>query len=64
MWTYERWQTVFTGLLVLVGVVYTVAAVFQWVSMREQSRAMTQQLEIMKGDIENSKANRSDAKVK
>jgi hypothetical protein len=62
----EKWQTFFTGLLVFIGLVYSVAAIFQWLTMKEQARQMAeqskttnQQLEVMKADIESNKANRS-----
>jgi len=50
-WGLEHWQTVFAGLLVLIGLVYTIAAVAQWLAMKEQAREMVQQLEIMKAEI-------------
>ncbi len=63
---HEKWQTFFTGLLVLIGFVYSIAAIFQWFAMKEQARQMEaqakttiQQLEAMKADIESNKANRS-----
>jgi hypothetical protein len=64
--SHEKWQTIFTGLLVFIGIVYSIAAVFQWWTMKEEARQMgeqakttTQQLEVMKADIESNKANRS-----
>jgi hypothetical protein len=44
-WGLEHWQTVFAGLLVLIGLVYTIAAVAQWLAMKEQAREMVQQLD-------------------
>ena len=58
-WGLEHWQTVFAGLLVLIGLVYTIAAVAQWLAMKEQAREMVQQLEIMKAEIEDTKLMRS-----
>ena len=58
-WGLEHWQTVFAGLLVIVGVVYTIAAVAQWRSMNQQARVMSQQLEVMRSEIEDTKLSRS-----
>ena len=58
-WNHAKWQTIFTFLLVIIGAIYTAAAIFQWWSMKEQARVMDQQLEIMKAEIESGKASRS-----
>jgi len=58
-WGLEHWQTVFAGLLVVVGVVYTIAAVAQWRSMNQQARVTSQQLEVMRSEIEDPKLTRS-----
>src|SRR6266849_8527963 len=58
-WDHEKLLTVFTGLLVLVGLIYSVTSVFQWLSIREQARLMTQQMEVMKAEIEDTKLTRS-----
>src|SRR5947209_15848859 len=58
-WNHDKWQTVFTGLLVLIGVIYSIAAIFQWWSMKEQAHVMAQQLEVMEAEIENSRTARS-----
>src|SRR5437870_3437349 len=46
-------------MLVIVGVVYTIAAVAQWRSMNQQARVMSQQLDVMRSQIEDAKLTRS-----
>jgi len=58
-WNHTKLLSVFTGLLFLVGLAYSVTSVFQWLSMREQARSMAQQLEIMRSEIEDTKLTRS-----
>jgi hypothetical protein len=58
-WSHEKSQTLLTGLLVLIGCAYTVAAIFQWLSMREQARGMGEQLKVMSAEVENTKSARS-----
>lgn len=58
-WGLEHWQTVFAGALVVVGVVYTIAALAQWRSMNQQARVTSQQLEVMRSEIEDTKLSRS-----
>jgi hypothetical protein len=58
-WNHEKLLTIFTGLLVLVGFVYSVTSFFQWRSMREQAGVMTQQMEVMKAEIEDTRLARS-----
>src|SRR5229473_4138441 len=59
LWDHEKLLTTFTGLLVLVGLAYSITSVFQWLSMREQARAMAQQLEVMRSEIDDTKLSRS-----
>jgi hypothetical protein len=54
-WSLKHWQTVFAGLLVLIGAVYTIAALAQWRSMNQQARVTSQQLEVMRSEIEDTK---------
>src|SRR5258708_22781089 len=56
---YEKLVTIFTGLLVLVGLIYGITTIFQLSSMNKQARAMAQQLEVMRAEIENTKLARS-----
>ena len=56
---HEVWQTILTALLVVVGAVYTIAAIFQWRAMKEQSETTAQQLDTMKKEIDANRASRS-----
>ncbi len=58
-WNHEKLLTVFTGLLALVGIIYTATTILQWRSMNQQARLMTQQLDVMKGEIEDARLSRS-----
>src|SRR5712664_4700183 len=58
-WNHQKLLSVFTGLLVLVGLIYGITTIFQLRSMNEQARAMAQQLEVMRAEIENTKLGRS-----
>jgi hypothetical protein len=58
-WDHQKLLSVFAGLLVVVGLIYGVTTIFPLRSMNEQARAMAQQLEIMKGEIDDSKLTRS-----
>src|SRR5712692_7950160 len=58
-WKHTKLLSVFTGLLVVVGLIYGITTIFQLRSMNKQAAAMAQQLEIMKGEIENTKLSRS-----
>ncbi|HVS82202.1 MAG TPA: hypothetical protein VHE60_10750 [Pyrinomonadaceae bacterium] len=58
-WNHQKLLSVFTGLLVLVGLMYGVTTIFQWRSMNQQARLMAQQLDAMKAEIENTRLNRS-----
>lgn len=65
-WNHEKLLTVFTGLLVLVGLIYSLTSAFQWLSMREQARVMAQQMEVMRAEIEDCEADsvcRSHAQI-
>ena len=58
-WNHQKLLSVFTGLLVVVGAVYGITTILQLRSMNNQAHAMTQQLEVMKGEIEDAKLTRS-----
>jgi hypothetical protein len=58
-WNHEKLLSTFTGLLVLIGIVYSIATILQWRSMNQQARTMTQQLEIMKAEMNRTEAARA-----
>ncbi len=58
-WNHAKLLSVFTGLLVLIGIIYSIATILQWRSINQQARLMSQQLEIMKGQIDDAKLTRS-----
>jgi len=58
-WNHARLLSIFTGLLVLIGIIYSIATILQWRSINQQAHLMTQQLEIMKGQIDDAKLTRS-----
>jgi hypothetical protein len=58
-WNHQKLLSVFTGLLVLVGAVYGVTTVFQLRSMNQQSRIMAQQMDVMRGQMDDAKLTRS-----
>jgi len=58
-WNHAKLLSVFTGCLVVVGIVYGITTIFQLRSMNQQARLMSQQLEIMRSEIEDTKLSRS-----
>jgi len=58
-WNHTKLLSIFTGLLVLVGLIYGVTTIFQLRSMNQQARVMSQQLEVMRSQIEDTKLTRS-----
>src|SRR5229473_3801263 len=58
-WNHAKLLSVFTGLLVLIGIIYSIATSLQWRIINQQARLMSQQLEIMKGQIDDAKLTRS-----
>jgi len=58
-WNHPKLLSVFTGLLVLIGIIYSIATILQWRSINHQARLMSQQLEIMKGQLDDAKLTRS-----
>ena len=58
-WDHAKLLSVCTALLAIFTLIYSITAIFQWLSMREQARLMAQQLDVMRTDIESTKLNRS-----
>ncbi|PYS59829.1 MAG: hypothetical protein DMF74_20350 [Acidobacteria bacterium] len=50
-WNHAKLLSIFTGLLVLIGIIYSIATILQWRSINQQARLMSQQLEIMKAEM-------------
>jgi len=58
-WNHTKLLSVFTGLLVLIGIIYSIATILQWRSINQQARLMSQQLEIMKAEMSRTEVSRA-----
>ncbi len=58
-WNHAKLLSAFTGLLVLIGIIYSIATILQWRSINQQARLMSQQLEIMKAEMSRTEAARA-----
>lgn len=57
--SHEWLLTIFTGLLVVIGAIYSFTTVLHWRNMNQQSKLIAQQAEIMKGQLEDARLTRS-----
>src|SRR6267154_2688519 len=58
-WNHTKLLSVFTGLLVLIGIIYSIATILQWRSINQQARLMSQQLEIMRAEMSRTEVARA-----